>query len=294
LETFFADDGEEIRVHVAGQGPPVVLLHEWASSHRVWEPIGHRLSDRFTVYRWDARGHGFPEGDDHVFHGSHTQGHRRRRSEEPVTVQRMAADLACLLDRFRLERPLVVGHSMGALTLWAYILRHGCGRLGKICILDQSPKLTTDADWTLGIYGDWPAARDDAFLAAMGRDFVQAVVELIAFGLNPAARQRYENHHPGIERIRTYLAMLDREPLIEAWPSLSRTDFRPALARIDVPALLVYGEESNYYPPATGAYVRDAIKGATLVMYEGADHSPHVNQPERFAADLARFAGPQA
>ena len=57
LHRFAADDGEEIRIQVAGSGPPIVLLHEWASSHRVWEPIAHRLANRFTVYRWDARGH---------------------------------------------------------------------------------------------------------------------------------------------------------------------------------------------------------------------------------------------
>ena len=57
LERFEADDGCMMRVQVGGHGPPIVLLHEWASSHRVWEPIAHRLADRFTVYRWDARGH---------------------------------------------------------------------------------------------------------------------------------------------------------------------------------------------------------------------------------------------
>jgi non-heme chloroperoxidase len=57
LERFEADDGCMMRVQVAGHGQPIVLLHEWASNHRVWEPIAHRLADRFSVYRWDARGH---------------------------------------------------------------------------------------------------------------------------------------------------------------------------------------------------------------------------------------------
>ena len=109
---FPADDGEELFVQVTGHGPPVVLLHEWGSSHRVWEPIAHRLIERCTVYRWDARGHA---------------GHRPGPGR-PVSIWRMADDLANLLDHFGLDRPVVVGHSMGALTLWAYIGRHGCGR----------------------------------------------------------------------------------------------------------------------------------------------------------------------
>jgi non-heme chloroperoxidase len=277
LENFAANDGCTIRVQVGGHGPPIVLLHEWASNHRVWEPIAHRLADRFTVYRWDARCH-------------HGHGDETLISPSPVSVERMAGDLGNLLEHFRLERPTVVGHSMGALTLWAYIARHGCQRLGRIGVIDQSPRLVTDGDWRLGIYGDWDEARDQAFVAAMRADFVGAVIELISFGLNARARRRYEEGHPSLERVRTYLALLDRAPLIEVWTTLSRADFRPVLPAIAVPALLVYGSDSNFYPPATGGFVRDAIPSAELLVYEGADHSPHVGQPDRFAADLARFA----
>lgn len=279
LERFSADDGEEIRVQVEGEGPPIVLLHEWASSHRVWEPIAQRLHDRFTIYRWDARGqHGHGESLPPV------------SDTREVTLPRMAGDLRNLLDHFGLQRPVVVGHSMGALTLWAYIARYGCGRLSRVGIVDQSPRLVTDDQWTLGIYGDWTPARDAAFLADMRADFVEAVVRLVCQGLNRRARERFEAQHAGIERMRTYLAMLDHQPLIEVWPSLSAADFRLVLPTIDVPALLVYGAASNYYPPATGVFVRDAIPSAELGVYEGADHSPHVAQPDRFAADLARFA----
>jgi pimeloyl-ACP methyl ester carboxylesterase len=84
--------------------------------------------------------------------------------------------------------------------------------------------------------------------------------------------------------------MLDRALLIKVWTTLSRADFRPVLPRIHVPALLVYGTDSNFYPPATGPWVRDAIPSAELLVYERADHSPHVAQPDRFTADIARFA----
>jgi pimeloyl-ACP methyl ester carboxylesterase len=66
---------------------------------------------------------------------------------------------------------------------------------------------------------------------------------------------------------------------------------KPPLPTIDAPALLIYGTKSNFHPPATAVFVKEAIPGATLLMYEGADHSPHLNQPDRFVADLIRFAG---
>ena len=94
--------------------------------------------------------------------------------------------------------------------------------------------MITDGNWRLGIYGDWSAARDQAFVATMRADFVTAVIELVSFSLNQRARRRYLEHHPGIDRVRTYLAMLDRGPLIEVWTTLSRADFRPVLPTITV------------------------------------------------------------
>ncbi|MBK8176188.1 MAG: alpha/beta hydrolase [Rhodospirillales bacterium] len=288
MQTFDASDGQTLALRITGSGPPIVLLHEWASSHRVWEPIAHRLSDRFTVYRWDARGHG---GDGHG--ASAAPGGRAAsaaaHSPSPLTVERMADDLRDLIENYRLERPVVIGHSMGALTLWCYVARHGCGRLGRIGIIDQSPRLRSDPRWPFGIYGDWTPERDAAFIAALKRDFAETVIELVSLGLNERARQRFEAGHPSIERLRTYFTMLNAVPLIEVWPSLSNVDFRSVLPTITVPALLVYGNESNFYPQGTGPWVREAIPLAKLLVYERADHSPHVGQPDRFVADLVDF-----
>lgn len=274
IERVRTTDGESLSVVIDGAGPPVVLLHEWASSHRIWEPIARRASDGFAVYRWDARGHG---------------GHRPR-SLASMTIARMADDLADLIATFGLTRPLLVGHSMGALTIWEHIARHGCDHLGGLIILDQSPRLRTDEGWPFGIYGDWTAARDQAFVAALEHDFTETVVRLVSLGLNATATRRYQQNDPAIDRLRRYLASLDSAPLIAVWRTLSAGDWRPLLPRISVPTLLIYGDESHYYPPATGAAVRAMIPGATLLTYAGADHAPHVAQPVRFLADLRAFA----
>ncbi|NJO67580.1 MAG: alpha/beta hydrolase [Rhodospirillales bacterium] len=273
MQRILADDGEDIWLRVTGEGPPLVLLHEWASSHRIWEAFAHQLAPHFTVYRWDARGHG---------------GHPQRTSTPP-SLERMADDLANLIAHFDLQAPTVVGHSMGALTAWAYIGRHGSARIGRLCVLDQSPKLMTDEDWRLGIYGDWSEARDKAFLAGLQQDFAETIVQLVANGLNQSARARYASGHAGTDRMRTYLRSLDKAPMIAVWPSLSQCDLRPVLGTIECPTLLIYGDESNFYPPPTGPYLASAIPNADLIIYTGADHSPHVNQPARFVDDLARF-----
>ena len=62
-----------------------------------------------------------------------------------------------------------------------------------------------------------------------------------------------------------------------------------AIARIDVPAMLVYGGESNFYRTETAHYVASQIPDAILHIYEGTDHSPHQWQRERFTRELIAF-----
>ena len=61
------------------------------------------------------------------------------------------------------------------------------------------------------------------------------------------------------------------------------------LARIPIPARLVYGGASNFYSTGTAEYVRDSIPNALLRIYEGVDHAPHLWERERFVKDVLDF-----
>jgi pimeloyl-ACP methyl ester carboxylesterase len=270
---FFADDGEKIHVQISGDGPSVVMLHGWTSSNQEWLPFLPDLTAHHRVYRWDARGHAqHPEPQ-----------------ATPPTVQRMARDLDNLLDHYRLDGPTVVGHSMGALTLWQYIRDFGCTRLGKVVFIDQSPKLMTDPDWSHGIYGNFDAEKAMSFFGDLKEDFPESVLRLAAFGLNERAREKYLANAKGWEKSRQFLAQLNSGALVACWQSLVEADYRDVLKTISIPALLVYGEQSNFYRTETAHYVASRIPGALLAIYEGTDHSPHQWQRARFVADLRKF-----
>lgn len=275
MSHFIADDGEKIHVHISGDGTPLVMLHGWTGSHQDWFPFLAAFNPHHRVYRWDARGHG---------------GHPLK-AEGPPTVQRMAADLHNLLEHFGLTSVVAIGHSMGALTLWQYIQDFGTDRLGKVCFIDQSPKLLTDNTWEHGIYGDFGEERSRAFLTRLNEDFAEAVLELTAFGLNARARQKYQEDATGWQKSRANLRRLDPKPLIACWASLTQADYRQVLSKITIPAMLVYGGESNFYHTATAHYVAASLPYAVLHIYEGTDHSPHLWQRERFAKDLLEFIG---
>lgn len=275
MHYFLTDDNERIHVRISGDGAPIVLLHGWTSSHRDWSPFVEPLEACHRVFRWDARAHG---------------GHRRH-SEAAATLERMARDLDQLLEFWDLRRAVLVGHSMGALTLWQYLRDFGGERVARAVFIDQSPRLLNDSEWRYGIYGLFDEARNRGFVQRLQEDFAEGVLELVGNGLNARARKAYRENGEFIQALRRRLQSLDPGPLVECWRSLSAADLRPALAQVKTPSLLVYGEQSDFYTASTARYVHEQMPNAELAIYEGADHAPHLAHPQRFVAELLDFIG---
>jgi len=271
-----ADDGERLHLRLSGSGAPILMLHGWTSSHASWAPLIAPLATRHRLLRPDARGHG---------------GHALRIARTP-DVKRLARDVINLLDHFDIERVVAVGHSMGALTLWQCIRDFGTERFSHLAFIDQSPRLLTDANWQGGIYGDFDAARAQALLDELESDFSEAVLRLIALGLNDAARRTYLRNTSGWRATREALRLIDPPPAIAIWKTLVAADYRDVLPKIDVPTLLAYGTCSNFYTAETARYVAENIPQARLSFYEGADHCPHLAQPQRFADELEALLSP--
>ncbi len=268
-----ADDGEQLHVRLSGSGTPILLLHGWTSSHASWAPLIAPLAARHRLLRPDARGHG---------------GHAPTVTREPG-VKRLARDVINLLDHYAIERIAAVGHSMGALTLWQCIRDFGTARFSHLAFIDQSPRLLTDKAWQCGIYGDFDAERAQGLLDEFGKNFVEAVLRLIALGLNDTARATYLRNTSGWRATRLALQIIDPPPAIAIWKTLVAADYRDVLPTIDVPTLLAYGTCSNFYTTETARYVASRIPQARLSLYDGADHCPHLSQPQRFADELQQL-----
>ena len=266
IEELKTDEGTVLPVRVQGEGTPLVILPGWTGGYQDWEPITRRLDYTFRFFCWDARPY-----------------HDAQRPE----IERMARDLQNLLDRFDLDRPVLLGHSMGALTAWEYIRQHGCGRIGQFVVVDQSPKLMTDSEWSLGLYGGYTREDDNRFVEDLRANFAETVLGLIG-------RSRVVEGEPEVDEVfltarRRRLKALNAEAWIRAWESFVANDYRPVLPTIDVPTMLAYGGRSNFYGPAVAEYVRDHIPGSDLFLYDEAGHAPQLECMARFLEDLPRW-----
>lgn len=251
----------------------LVFLHGWTASVREWTPFVESLAQHYRVVCWDARGHGL---------------HSYAESTE-MTLPAMADDLDALLNHLHIENTVLIGHSMGALTAWEYLSRHGQSRIKGLCIIDQSPRLVTDEQWKKGVYTEFCNNKNQAFLQRLEEDFAQGVLELIGQGMNQRSRENFEQNSRGFQQMRGYLEKLPAKLLTNCWQSITQQDYRDLLPRITIPTLLIYGDESQFYCAELQQWVHEQMKHASLHVYENSDHSPHLWHKERFITDLSNF-----
>ena len=278
LAAFAACDGQPIPVRVLGRGSPVVLLHGLGCSHRQWMPVARRLARRHRTYAWDCRGHG-----------------RCRPVAGVITLARLGRDLGELLDHFELPRAVLVGHSMGALAVMQYLHDHGTARVAAVVLVDQSPRVVTDGQWPLGLFGGCSAAMLQGLIAGARVDLagtLAAEVEAVA----GARLAPYLRADATLGRwLRRWLGRVEAAPLLDLAESLVAADFRQSLPRLDAPLMVVLGARSPHYAGLPlDAWYRQAVPHARVRTYPRAGHSPHFSEPWRFADELAQFIAEHA
>ncbi|GAA4340157.1 alpha/beta hydrolase [Variovorax defluvii] len=277
-DSFIAGDGQQVPVYVRGDGPPLVLVHGVGCSHNDWKPVARQLARRHCVLAWDARGHG-----------------NCRPVLGSITLARLATDLAEMLDHFGLERPVLVGHSMGALTLMQYLQLYGTRRVGAVALIDQSPRIVTDDEWRLGLFGGCSAAMLSGLIAGARQDLAEMLLNEIGALGGPWLRRRLDIDAPLGRMLRRRLGRVDIRPLLDLAESMAQADFRASLARLDAPLLVVLGARSPHYAGLPlDAWYRDTVKHAQVSVYARAGHSPHISEPLRFAQELERFLADHA
>jgi len=258
----------------AGKLPyTIIVLHGWAVGRiENYEPFRQYLGD-FNLVLWDARNHG------------------KTGASEEATISDLADDLRHFLTKvYREKHPVIVaGHSMGALTLFEYVSTYGTDKISKMVFIDQSPKLLTDEEWKFGMFGNWPAEKNEDLIRALSADIIKGLIYLACFFLNkefpalPPDQSRFSVDNMPV------ITPAAARGMINIWKSFTARDFRPFIKKINIPALLLYGGRSQFYLRQTGEWMKDNIIDSRLAILPKGDHNPFIAQPDEFFQSVREF-----
>jgi pimeloyl-ACP methyl ester carboxylesterase len=265
--------GHQVVYRVAGEGPPVVLIHGMVNASRHWAAVAERLASRHLVIAPDLIGHGdsaTPRGDYSL--GAH------------------ASVIRDLLSALGIERATIVGHSLGGGIAMVFFwqvperverlalvssggLGHEVSPLLRSAALPGASALISLAGHrrvTDGLDRAGGALRDRG--SSLGVQ-LQAIARALRPLGSTGAREAF---------VQTLRAVIDRHG-----QRVSATD-RLYLLR-DLPTLIAWGDRDRTIPVQHGLAAQRAIPGSRFVTIPGAAHFPHLERPDELAAALADF-----
>jgi pimeloyl-ACP methyl ester carboxylesterase len=246
-------DGVEIAYDVTGSGPPLVLVHGITECRRAWDPLVADLATDHTVVAIDVRGHG------------------ESGLAPSYDSLAMAGDVAAVVASLALPEPLVVGHSMGGIVATAFAAAHPCRAVVNV---DQSIAL---GDFQDLVRSAEPLLRSDDFTDVITAlfDGMQGPLPADEVARIGALRQPRQDVVLGVW---SPLLELSRADLDELVASLA--------AEVRAPYLSLHGTDpgSDYR-----AWLQDAIPSATVEVWDGDGHYPHLVEPARFLDRLRAF-----
>ncbi len=244
----------------AGSGPAVVVLHGIGSRAFSWTTQLERWSERYRVVAWDAPGYGLSDPF---------------ASGEPAAAD-YADALADVIDALGLERPIVVGHSLGALIAGTFALRHP-DRARALVLLSVA----------CGYGYLSPVDRERRFAARAGD--VRALGPAGLAAKRSAALLSAKAPEADVARVRAAMSSVNEAGYLAALRMLIDADLLATIGRVALPALVACGSEDAVTPPEQNRRVAEAIPGARFALIEGGGHAVYVERPDGLDAALLPF-----
>ncbi|MFZ0040417.1 MAG: alpha/beta hydrolase [Solirubrobacteraceae bacterium] len=242
-------------------GRPVILVHGWKGSSRLWDPVIARLQEDHRVIAFDLRGMG--ESD---------------KPRGAYDFDELASDLAAVISIAGVRDAVLVGWSLGTTVSLRYLERGGAGISGLV-IVNGPLRLTRAPDFPhamteeelqghlIHLRDSWPAGEWE-FQAQTVLDPEPALVDwLYAIALQTP--------------LDVALRVVEQQ---------SRLDMRAALARLQVPVLAAYSCHDPYYPPSLAEYIADRAPVGSQVIFERSRHCIPIEEADRFCDVVREFA----
>jgi non-heme chloroperoxidase len=268
--TITTQDGTQIFYKDWGKGQPVVFSHGWPLTADAWDDQMNLVASHgFRGLAHDRRGGG--------------------RSSQPWDgndLDHYADDLGALLDALDLKNVILVGHSTGGGEVTRYIGRHGTSRVSKVVLVGAIPPLMLK---TARNPDGLPIEVFDELRRNLVADRSQFYKDLSApfYGANRPGSKVSQGTRDEFWLWSMQVGLKGAYDCIKAF---SETDLTEDLKRIDVPTLIIHGDDDQIVPIADSALLSSKIiKNATLKVYQGAPHGLFSTHKEQFNTDLLTF-----
>jgi pimeloyl-ACP methyl ester carboxylesterase len=285
IKTHFVVRGDE-------KGRPIVLVHGFGASTYTWRfNLDVLAAKGFRVYAYDIKGFGLTA----------------KPKDSQYHIVAFARHLVDFLDALKIERPILVGNSMGGAIVTRVALLHP-ERVAGVVLIDAAPPHYVMLDRpTSGVVGDLKDAAKEAAAKPSGPGLRERLGLRLAKALisrqtvERGLRAAYHNPQKFVtdEAVEVYYRPLFIDGAAEALAAITNRPKEPGepfppLKTLKPPALIVWGRHDRVIPVATADYFASELPGARRVIFEDSGHVPHEEEAEAFNTLLAEFASASA
>ena len=270
MSTITTKDGTEIYYKDWGEGPVVTFSHGWPLSSDAWDgQMLFLVQNGFRVIAHDRRGHG-----------------RSSQASSGNDMNGYADDLAAVIETLDLKDAMLVGHSTGGGEVARYIGRHGTKRVAKAVLIGAVPPIMLK---TAANPEGLPMEVFDSMRSGILKDRSQFYTDL-AMQFYGANRTGAKVSQGVLDQFWLWSMQAGLKNAYESIKAFSETDFTEDLKKIDVPTLVMHGEDDQIVPVKDSA-VKSArlVKGAKEIYYPGAPHGLTATLQDQVNADLLAF-----
>ena len=259
MQTLRSNDAE-IAYEVRGRGPAVVLLHPFPTNHEFWHPVAAALESSYRLILPDLRGHGASEVGD-----------------GPASMQKQANDVIKVLDATGTDRAIFVGCSIGGYIMFE-LWRRFRNRVVALALCDTKPQ----ADNTEARANRLKIAAD--VLHEGTEPFLKSMLPKLMGKTTVASRPDL------VEGAHAMMRQMSAEDISQVQQGMAeRPDSIDALETINVPTVIVIGEEDELSTVGNSELMRQHIPGSQLKIIPKAGHYAPWEQPEAVGGILRQF-----
>ena len=271
MSTITTNDGTEIFYKDWGRGQPIVFHHGWPLSSDDWDAqMMFFVEQGYRVVGIDRRGHG-----------------RSSQVSDGHDMDHYAADAAAVVEHLDLRNAVHIGHSTGGGEVTRYVGRHGEGRVAKAVLMSAVPPLMLKTPSNPGglpieVFDGWRNS-----LAANRAQFFRDVPSGPFYGFNRPGGKPLEGV---IENWWRQGMMGGAKAHYDSIKAFSETDFNEDLKSIDVPTLVMHGDDDQIVPYKDAALLSvKLLKNGTLKIYPGFPHGMLTTHADVINQDLLAF-----